>query len=125
MKFNSIDFGFRTRIWSEISIIFMHFQIVLNADALLSQKRLALALTEPVESLLEAGQKDAWASIRKLLNRETQVAVSDFSATIAGFELNQATLDTMTQNLRDCARSLVEKKAREDAGKVLIRMKDR
>ncbi|XP_041028943.1 protein ROOT HAIR DEFECTIVE 3 homolog 2-like isoform X2 [Juglans microcarpa x Juglans regia] len=89
------------------------------------EKQLALALTEPVESLLEAGQNDAWASIRKLLKRETQVAVSEFSATIAGFELDQATLDKMMQDLRDCARSLVEKKARDDAGKVLIRMKDR
>ncbi|XP_042945155.1 protein ROOT HAIR DEFECTIVE 3 homolog 2-like isoform X2 [Carya illinoinensis] len=89
------------------------------------EKQLALALTEPVESLLEAGQKDAWASIRKLLKRETQVAVSKFSATIAGFELDQATLDKMMQDLRDYARSLVEKKARVDAGKVLIHMKDR
>ncbi|KAF5472111.1 hypothetical protein F2P56_008851 [Juglans regia] len=89
------------------------------------EKQLALALTEPVESLLEAGQKDAWASIRKLLKRETQVAVSEFSATIGGFELDQATLDKMMQDLMDCARSLVEKKARDDAGKVLIRMKDR
>lgn len=112
------------------SIQFIYFQIVLNADTLLlllffSQKQLALALTEPVESLLEAGQKDAWASIRKLLKRETQVAVSKFSATIAGFELDQATLDKMMQDLRDYARSLVEKKARVDAGKVLIHMKDR
>jgi hypothetical protein len=89
------------------------------------QKQLKLALTEPVESLLEAGQKDTWASIRKLLKRETEVAVAKFSTTIAGFELDQATVDKMVQNLRDYARNLVEKKAREEAGKVLIRMKDR
>lgn len=89
------------------------------------QKQLTLALNEPVESLLEAGRRDTWASIRKLLKRETEVVVSDFSTTIAGFELKQTTVDSMVQRLRDYAINLVRKKAREDAGKVLIRMKDR
>ena len=89
------------------------------------QKRLTLALTEPVESLLEAGRTDSWASIRKLLKRETDVAVSEFLTTIAGFELDQTTVNTMVQNLRDYARNLVKKKAREEAGKVLIHMKDK
>nr|POE70071.1 protein root hair defective 3 like 2 [Quercus suber] len=60
------------------------------------EKQLTLALNEPVESLLEAG-----------------------------FELKQTTVDSMVQNLRDYAINLVRKKAREDAGKVLICMKDR
>nr|XP_023884948.1 protein ROOT HAIR DEFECTIVE 3 homolog 2 isoform X1 [Quercus suber] len=89
------------------------------------EKQLTLALNEPVESLLEAGRRDTWASIRKLLKRETEVVVSDFSKTIAGFELKQTTVDSMVQNLRDYAINLVRKKAREDAGKVLICMKDR
>lgn len=89
------------------------------------QKQLTLALNEPVESLLEAGRRDTWASIRKLLKRETEVVVSDFSTTIAGFELKQITVDSMVQKLRDYAINLVRKKAREDAGKVLTRMKDR
>ncbi|XP_010536351.1 PREDICTED: protein ROOT HAIR DEFECTIVE 3 homolog 2 [Tarenaya hassleriana] len=89
------------------------------------EKRLTLALNEPVESLFEAGGKDTWPSIRKLLKRETEAAVSDFFTAVAGFELDQAATDTMVQNLRDYARGLVEKKAREEAGKVLIRMKDR
>lgn len=89
------------------------------------QKQLTLAMNEPVESLLEAGRRDTWASIRKLLKRETEAVVSDFSKTIAGFELKQTTVDLMVQKLRDYAINLVRKKAREDAGKVLIRMKDR
>lgn len=44
---------------------------------------------------------------------------------VTGFELNHATIDTMVQNLRDYSQSLVEKKAREEAAKILIRMKDR
>ncbi|KAM7500350.1 hypothetical protein LguiA_024764 [Lonicera macranthoides] len=89
------------------------------------EKQLTIALTEPVESLFEAGGKETWASIRKLLKRETDAAVSGFSSAIAGFELDQSTFDKLVQDLRDCARSLVKKKAREEAGKILIRMKDR
>jgi len=39
--------------------------------------------------------------------------------------LDQATVDKKVQKLRDYGRDLVEKKAREKAGEVLIRMKAR
>ena len=74
---------------------------------------------------MEAGGKDTWASIRKLLKHETETAASEFSSAIVGFELDQETTKIMVQNLTDYARNVVEKKAREEAGKVLIRMKDR
>ncbi|KAI8564527.1 hypothetical protein RHMOL_Rhmol03G0188500 [Rhododendron molle] len=89
------------------------------------EKKLDQALAAPVESLLEAGGKDTWASIRRLLRRETKAAISGFSSAVTSFELDQSTFDKMVQNLRDYARSIVEKKAREEAGKVLILMKDR
>lgn len=53
------------------------------------------------------------------------MAISCFSPALSGFELDQDTFDRMMQNLKDYARSVVEKKAREEAGKVLMRMKDR
>lgn len=89
------------------------------------QKKLAKALAEPVESLFEAGGKDTWLSIRELLKRETEIAVSEFSASVAGFELDEETVGRMQQSLRDYARKVVENKARDEAGKILIRMKDR
>ncbi|GAV78733.1 RHD3 domain-containing protein [Cephalotus follicularis] len=89
------------------------------------EKRLDASLTEPVESLFEAGGNDTWTLINKLLKHETEMAVSEFLRAIAGFDLDQANIQTMVQNLRDYARNVVEKKAREEAGKVLIRMKDR
>ncbi|PON67730.1 RHD3/Sey [Parasponia andersonii] len=89
------------------------------------EKQLSAALSEPIESLFEAGVKDFWPSIRKLIKRETEVAASEFSSSVTGFELDQESIKTMRQNLRDYARNVVEKKAREEAGKVLIRMKDR
>ncbi|CAL2252657.1 unnamed protein product [Prunus armeniaca] len=89
------------------------------------EKQLSASLTGPVEALLETGGKDTWTSIRKLLNRETEVAVSKFSAAVAGFELDKDTSTKMTQNLRDYARNVVEKKAREEAANIMIHMKDR
>ncbi|GMI86020.1 RHD-like2 [Hibiscus trionum] len=89
------------------------------------EKQLSKSLSEPVESLFDAAGRDTWASIRKLLTRETEIAVSEFSAAISDFELDQSTVEKMLQDLRDYARNLVEKKAREEAGNVLIRMKDR
>ncbi|KAG9451923.1 hypothetical protein H6P81_004827 [Aristolochia fimbriata] len=89
------------------------------------EKQLTEALAEPVESLFDAAGKDTWPAIRKLLKHETQLAVSQFSTAVAGFELDQATFDNMVNNLVDHSRGVVEKKAREEAAKVLIRMKDR
>ncbi|XP_020105144.1 protein ROOT HAIR DEFECTIVE 3 homolog 2-like [Ananas comosus] len=89
------------------------------------ENKLTEALAEPVESLLEAAGYDTWASIRKLYRRETENAISTFSTSLSGFELDQGTHNTMISNLRDYARRIVEKKAREEAGKVLIHMKDR
>ncbi|XP_052201410.1 protein ROOT HAIR DEFECTIVE 3 homolog 2 isoform X2 [Diospyros lotus] len=90
-----------------------------------SEKQLGLALTAPVESLLESGRDDSWASIRRILKRETEAAVSEFSSAVSGFELDQSTFNKMVQHLRDYARSVVEKKSREESAKVLILMKDR
>ncbi|ONI11429.1 hypothetical protein PRUPE_4G106400 [Prunus persica] len=89
------------------------------------EKQLSASLSGPVEALLETGGKDTWTSIRKLLNRETEVAVSKFSAAVAGFELDKDTSTKMMQNLRDYARNVVEKKAREEAANIMIHMKDR
>lgn len=89
------------------------------------QSKLTEALAGPVESLLEAAGDDTWASIRNLYRRETEKAVSDFTTSLSGFELDQATHDAMIQNLQEFARGVIEKKARDEAGKVLIHMKDR
>ncbi|KAK6264395.1 hypothetical protein SCA6_019829 [Theobroma cacao] len=96
-----------------------------DIDAHTSSKQLSQALSEPVESLFDAAGIDTWASIRKLLKRETETAASEFSTAISSFELDQPTNEKMLQDLSNYARNVVEKKAREEAGKVLIRMKDR
>ncbi|KAI3894094.1 hypothetical protein MKX03_013291 [Papaver bracteatum] len=87
--------------------------------------KLNKALSEPVESLPDAASNETWPSIRNLLQRETKIAVSGFTGALSSFDINDSTLDEMVANLERYARSVVETKAREEAGRVLIRMKDR
>jgi hypothetical protein len=76
---------------------------------------------------LEAGERVTWTSIRNLFERNTEAAVSEFSDAAVSFSLHSSEIDTKLQRLREHARNLLEMKAREvaDAGRVLMRMKDR
>ncbi|XP_058073929.1 protein ROOT HAIR DEFECTIVE 3-like [Magnolia sinica] len=89
------------------------------------EEQLDAALAAPVEALLDAAGNDTWPSIKILLKRETESAVSGLSSSLSGFDIDQATMDKMLTNLADYAKNVVETKAREEAGRVLIRMKDR
>ncbi|KAA8541686.1 hypothetical protein F0562_022838 [Nyssa sinensis] len=91
----------------------------------LFETRLNEALSGPVEALLDGAGDDTWPAIRKLLWRETESAVSKFSIAISGFDMDEQTKGQMMANLEDYARGVVEAKAKEEAGRVLIRMKDR
>ncbi|KAL1293155.1 hypothetical protein HN51_053781 [Arachis hypogaea] len=89
------------------------------------EEKLKEALSGPVEALLDEASGDTWSSIKKLLRRETESAVSGFSAALAGFDMDEDTRQKMISNIADYARGVVEGKARDEAGRVLIRMKDR
>lgn len=89
------------------------------------QKKLNDALSGPVEALLDGAGDDTWPAIRKLLRRETESAVSGFSVALSSFEMEEQTKDKMLASLEDYARGVVESKAKEEAARVLIRMKDR
>ncbi|KAG8090254.1 hypothetical protein GUJ93_ZPchr0011g26869 [Zizania palustris] len=89
------------------------------------EKKLLDALAGPVQSILETGEGDSWASIRRLYRHETENAISAFSASLSEFELDQITLHKMVMEIREHGRSIVEVKAREEAGSVLMYMKER
>ncbi|KAG9455655.1 hypothetical protein H6P81_000163 [Aristolochia fimbriata] len=91
----------------------------------LYEERLNKALVEPVEALLDAARDDTWEAIRTLLRREADAAVSEFSSALSGFDLDQSSVEKLLGDLKDYARHVVESKAKEEAGRVLIRMKDR
>ncbi|KAK3120243.1 hypothetical protein QOZ80_9AG0684230 [Eleusine coracana subsp. coracana] len=89
------------------------------------KKKLSDKLAGLVQSILENGERDVWASVRRLYRRETENAALEFSASLLEFELDQETSNKMVSDLRDHARRVVEMKAREEAGNVLMRMKER
>uniref|UniRef100_A0ACD5VXX5 Uncharacterized protein n=1 Tax=Avena sativa TaxID=4498 RepID=A0ACD5VXX5_AVESA len=87
--------------------------------------KLTKALAEPVEALLDSASEDTWPAIRKLLQRETQAAVSGLESAISTFELDEATEKELLSRLENHGKGVVESKAKEEAARVLIRMKDR
>lgn len=89
------------------------------------QEKLSKALSEPVEALLDAASYETWPAIRSLLQRETEAAVSGFASALSAFDMDQITVEKLLSKLKEYARSIVESKAREEAGRVLMHMKDR
>ncbi|KAF9587738.1 hypothetical protein IFM89_004715 [Coptis chinensis] len=57
--------------------------------------------------------------VREKLRRDMEAHAASFSTSLSGFELDQATYNGMALDLRQFTRSLVEKKAKEEAGKSL------
>ncbi|XP_075100721.1 protein ROOT HAIR DEFECTIVE 3 homolog 1-like isoform X5 [Nicotiana tabacum] len=91
----------------------------------LYETKLNEALAGPVEALLDGAGDDTWPAIRKLLQRETETGVLGFSTALSDFEMDEQARDNMVSRLKDYAQGVVEAKAKEEAGRVLIRMKDR
>ena len=89
------------------------------------QEKLRKALAEPVESLFDAADQTTWASIRNVYKRETEAILPEFLKTLCGFEMEYAPAEAMVSKLRDYARSVVESKAKDEASKVMIHMKER
>ncbi|KAL3575595.1 hypothetical protein D5086_023696 [Populus alba] len=90
-------------------------------------KQFTDVLADEVQSLFEAGEADTWVSVRNLLASKTDVAESELSNAHVDFEVPRSEIDKRLGYLKENARSVVERKARESAatGRVLMRMKDR
>ncbi|XP_044496575.1 protein ROOT HAIR DEFECTIVE 3-like isoform X2 [Mangifera indica] len=89
------------------------------------ESKLNEALAGPVEALLDGANDVTWPAIKKLLQKETKSAVSGLSGALSGFDMDEVAREKMLVNLENYAKSVVEAKAREEAGRVLNRMKDR
>ncbi|KAK4772079.1 hypothetical protein SAY86_013854 [Trapa natans] len=89
------------------------------------ESKLSEALSGTVEALLDEADSETWPAIRTQLQRETESAVSGFSGEVSSFELDEQTKEKMIVHLRDYAKGIVEAKVKQEAGKVLSRMKDR
>ncbi|KAH0927299.1 hypothetical protein HID58_019555 [Brassica napus] len=91
----------------------------------LYQSKLNVALSGPVEALLDGANDETWPAIRKLLKREAELAVYGLSDALSGFDMDKETRNKMLTDLENYARGIVETKAKEEAGRALMRMKDR
>ncbi|KAI4355512.1 hypothetical protein L6164_004276 [Bauhinia variegata] len=89
------------------------------------EAKLKEALWGPVDALLDGANSETWPTIKKLLKRETESAISGLSAALSGFDMDEEIRQKTIASLKDYARGVVEAKAKEEAGRVLIRMKDR
>jgi hypothetical protein len=91
------------------------------------QEQLTDVLADEIQSLFEAGETDTWLSVRNLLESKTENAVSEFSDAVVGFKVHRSAIDTKLEHLRENARNVVKRKAKEAAAaeRVLTRMKDR
>lgn len=89
------------------------------------EAKLNESLSGPVEALLDGANNETWPAIRKLLRRETESAISGFSDALYGFDMDEETKEKMLASLENYATGVVEAKAREESGRVLMRMKDR
>jgi len=109
---------------SSVYVIAQNIESLSN-HRMLFQAQLTKALAEPVEALLDSASEDTWPAIRKLLQRETKAAVSGLESALSAFELDEASEKDLLAKLENHGRRVVESKAKEEAGRVLIRMKDR
>ncbi|KAF9668157.1 hypothetical protein SADUNF_Sadunf15G0099700 [Salix dunnii] len=91
------------------------------------EKQLTDVLADEVQSLFEAGETGTWLSVRNLLESKTKIAISEISNVVVGFKMHKSEIDTKLEHLRENARNVVKRKAREaaDTERVLTRMKDR
>ncbi|KAL2337758.1 hypothetical protein Fmac_012204 [Flemingia macrophylla] len=69
-----------------------------------TKEKLKAPLSGPVEALLDEANSETWPSIRNLLKREVESAVSGFNAALAGFDMDEETRKKMILSLEDFAR---------------------
>ncbi|KAH6758620.1 Root hair defective 3 GTP-binding protein [Perilla frutescens var. frutescens] len=91
------------------------------------RERLSSKLTRHLNGLFKHRGDDVvnWASIRSLLNRETDSAASALCSATVAFELDQPDLQLKLTDLRLHATKLVENKFKEETDNVLHLMKER
>ncbi|XP_021827145.1 protein ROOT HAIR DEFECTIVE 3-like [Prunus avium] len=81
-------------------------------------------LSGPVEVLLKQANNKTWPTIRRRL-REAELAFCRSAVEISGFDMDEQTKAKIDASLEKYVRRMVDAKAKEEAGRVLIHMKER
>ncbi|XP_016648893.1 PREDICTED: protein ROOT HAIR DEFECTIVE 3 homolog 1-like [Prunus mume] len=88
------------------------------------EAKLRELLSGPVEVLLKQANNMTWPTIRSRL-REAESDFSGRAVAISGFDMDEQTKAKINASLEKYVRRMVEDKAKEEAGRVLIHMKER
>ncbi|GJU19320.1 serine-threonine/tyrosine-protein kinase catalytic domain-containing protein [Tanacetum coccineum] len=106
-----------------------HITEVRNANlaklTALYESNLEEAIYGPVEALLKVGSDDTWSRIMTILHQEIERAVSEFSSALSSYDVDEKATEHMISKLTSYAIGLVERKARDEAAKVLFYVKER
>ncbi|XP_030526189.2 protein ROOT HAIR DEFECTIVE 3-like [Rhodamnia argentea] len=119
--------GVREKLWRDIDA---HVASVLAAK--LSERTKAYeanlnkALSGSVEAVLDEAKRETWSTIRRILSDAIESEVTGFfSGALSDIQMDEQRKKTVLSGMQNYARSVVEAKAREKAGRVLICMRDR
>ncbi|TQE03460.1 hypothetical protein C1H46_010940 [Malus baccata] len=96
-----------------------------NWDASKVREKLRRDIDAHASSVRSAKLAELNSNYEKKLSSSLSGPVEALLETVANFELDNETVAKMKQHLKDYARNVVETKAREGAGKIMIHMKDR
>ncbi|XP_068335752.1 protein ROOT HAIR DEFECTIVE 3-like isoform X2 [Pyrus communis] len=86
--------------------------------------KLEQLLSGPVKDLLEGPKNETWPTLRKILSQEIESVLSGSCTAFPGFDMDDQTKGEIHASLEEHARRVVEAKAREEARRVLIHMRD-
>ncbi|KAL6285483.1 hypothetical protein ACE6H2_009873 [Prunus campanulata] len=89
------------------------------------EAKLRELLSGPVEALLKQANNMTWPTIRRRLQEAHESAFSGSAAAISGFDMDEQTKAKIDASLEKYVKRMVDAKAKEEAGRVLIHMKER
>ncbi|PKU67414.1 Protein ROOT HAIR DEFECTIVE 3 [Dendrobium catenatum] len=90
----------------------------------LYEEKLNKALSEPRQSLLKVANDEIWPAIRRHFQPERMTTLVGFTSTFSSFGIDQTIVETFVAKLESYAIRIVESKAREKVGRVLMNMND-
>ncbi|XP_011040350.1 PREDICTED: protein ROOT HAIR DEFECTIVE 3 homolog 2-like [Populus euphratica] len=121
------DAAIRQSEWNASNVREKLTRDMLSKMMAIYEEQLTDVLADELQFLFETGERDTWLSVRNLLESKTENAVSEFSNAVVGFKVHRSAIDTKLEHLRENARNVVKRKAKEAAAaeRVLTRMKER
>ncbi|GJX64419.1 root hair defective 3-like protein [Tanacetum coccineum] len=106
-------------------MVALNLIVTISVGGLDATSKLKDTLYGPVEALLEGAAEDTWPAIRKVLRNETKTVVFEFTDALSGYEMDEDAKKNHISTLENYAIDVVEGKTKEEASKVLQRMKER